>query len=242
MIAIWLFLKALSPRTWLIVGLVAVVTYGGVHLYHLGIEHEAVKAKNATLEADATEAKKERDAFEEQMKTAQATEASAIATIQAQNVRLSALDSRLASDRAHATAAVATVAALPDAQLFSNIAQRVGKRAPGDLAPTFYPAELREIDVRLSELPPLQDQLTDLSSKVDTLQMKSAAQDQNIAALKTERAALFVYASQLHEHYARAYALAQPHVSLFIRIVSFGTKRQKKLTLPAPEAIPVPAQ
>ena len=111
-----------------------------------------------------------------------------------------------------------------------------------DLVPTFYPTELREIDVRLAELPPVQDQMTDLSAKVDTLQLKSAAQDQNIAALKTERTALFLYASQLHDHYARAYALAQPHVSLFLRIITFGAKKQKKLNLPAPEAIPVPAQ
>jgi chromosome segregation ATPase len=242
MIAIWVFLKALSPRTWIIAGLVALVGYTGIRLYHLGIEHEAVKAKNATLETDKTEAQKERDAFEVQMKIAQATEASAVATIQAQNVRLAVLDSRLSADRAHATAALATVAALPDTALFGDITQRVGKRAQGDAASTFYPAELREIDVRLAELPPLQDQLTDLSSKVDTLQLRSSAQDENIAALKTERGALFLYASQLHDHYAKAYALAQPHVSLFVRIVSFGMKRPKKLTLPAPEAIPVPAQ
>jgi hypothetical protein len=242
MISLWLFLKALSPRTWIIAGLIGVVGYTGFRLYHLGIEHEALKAQQATLEADKSEAQKERDAFEEQMKTAQATEASAIATIQAQNVRLSALDSRLASDRLRVTASLAQVAAIPDPQLFGDITQRLAKRQPTDAAPTFYPAELREIDVRLAQLPPVEAQMSDLSAKVDTLQLKSAAQDLNIAALKTERSALFLYASQLHDHYARAYALAQPHVSLFVRIVSFGMKRPKKLTLPAPEAIPVPAQ
>ena len=242
MIGIWLFLKALSPRTWIIVGLVTVVGYTGFRLYHLGIEHEAVKAKNATLEADKTEAQKERDAFEEQMKTAQATEASAMATIQAQNVRLAALDTRIATDRQRVASSIAQVSALPDPQLFGDITQRLGKRPVTDVVPTFYPAELREIDVRLAQLPPVQDQLTDLSTKVDTLQLRSAAQDQNIAALKTERTALYLYASQLHDHYARAYALAQPRVSLFVRIVTFGMKRQKKLGLPAPEAIPVPAQ
>src|SRR6202047_3106535 len=147
MIGIWLFLKALSPRTWIIVGLVTVVGYTGFRLYHLGIEHEAVKAKNATLEADKTEAQKERDAFEEQMKTAQATEASAIATIQAQNVRLAALDSRIATDRQRVATSIAQVSALPDPQLFGDITQRLGKRPATDVLPTFYPAELREIDV-----------------------------------------------------------------------------------------------
>jgi hypothetical protein len=242
MMTLWLFLKAMSPRTWIIAGLVALVGYTGVRLYHLGIEHEALKSQQATLEADKTEAQKERDAFEGQMKAAQATEASAIATIMAQNARLSALDSRLVADRQRVTTSVAQVAALPDPQLFGDITHRLGKRLATDLVPTFYPTELREIDVRLAELPPVQDQMTDLSAKVDTLQLKSAAQDQNIAALKTERTALFLYASQLHDHYARAYALAQPHVSLFIRIITFGAKRTKKLNLPAPEAIPVPAQ
>ena len=134
MIGIWLFLKALSPRTWIIAGLVAVVGYTGVRLYHLGIEHEAVKAKNATFEADKTEAQKERDAFEEQMKTAQATEASAIATIRAQNARLSVLDSRLATDRQRVTASIAQVSALPDPQLFGDITQRLGKRAARTIA------------------------------------------------------------------------------------------------------------
>ena len=158
------------------------------------------------------------------------------------DTRLAALDSRIASDRQRVTTSIAQVSAIPDPQLFGDITQRLGKRPATDVLPTFYPAELREIDVRLAQLPPVQDQLTDLSTKVDTLQLKSVAQDQNVAALRMERTALYLYASQLHDHYARAYALAQPHVSLFVRIVSFGMKREKKLGLPAPEAIPVPAQ
>ena len=241
MIAIWLFLKALSPRTWIIVGLVAVVGYTGERLYHLGIEHEVVKAKNATLEEDKTEALKEREAYQARMDSAEKTEQAAMATIAAQNVRLSALDSRLAGDRQHVTAAVAGVATLSDPQLFGDVTQRLGVRAQADRSIAFSASELREMDVRLAQLPPLEDQLADLGTKVDALQLRSTAQGQNITALEGERTALFVYASQLHEHYAKAYALAQPHVSLFVRIVTLGLKKQKKLTLPAPAAIPVPA-
>jgi hypothetical protein len=241
MVAIWLFLKALSPRTWIIVGLVAVVGYTGFRLYHLGIEHEVVKANNANLEADKTEALKERDAYQAHMDAAERNEQAALATIAAQNARLTALDSRLASDRQRSTAAVAKVATLSDPQLFGDVTQRLGVRAPTDRTALFSASELREIDVRLAELPPLQDQLADLGTKVDALELRSTAQGQNISALEAQRSALFIYASQLHEHYAKAYALAQPHVSLFVRIVTLGLKKQKKLTLPAPAAIPVPA-
>ena len=96
-------------------------------------------------------------------------------------------------------------------------------------APTFYPVELREIDIRLAELPPLQDQLTDLSAKVDTLQQRSTAQDQDIGAIKTERAALLIYATQLYGHYEKAYSLAQPRQSLFVKIVTLGLRKPKQL-------------
>jgi chromosome segregation ATPase len=241
-IGLWVFLKAINPRTWLIVGLVAVVGWGGVHLYHLGAEHEAVKAKNAVLEGDKLEAQKEAEAFRTQMLAAEQTEQSAMATINAQNARLAALDSRLVTDRQRVTTSIATVGALPDQQLVGDIAQRLGKRQATDNSPTLYAVELREIDIRLAELPPLQDQLTDLSTKVDTLQQRSTAQDQDIGAIKTERAALLIYATQLYGHYEKAYSLAQPHQSLFVKIVTLGLRKPKQLNIPAPASIPVPAQ
>jgi hypothetical protein len=199
-----------------------------------------VKAKNAVLEGDKLEAQKEAEAFRTQMLAAEQTEQSAMATINAQNTRLAALDSRLVTDRQRVTTSIATVGALPDQQLVGDIAQRLGKRPVTDTATTFYPVELREIDVRLAELPPLQDQLTDLSSKVDTLQQRSTAQDQDIAAIKTERAALLIYATQLYGHYEKAYSLAQPRQSLFIKIVTLGLRKPKQLNIPAPASIPVP--
>jgi hypothetical protein len=242
MIGLWVFLKAINPRTWLIAGLVAVLGWGGFHLYHLGIEHEAVIAKNAVLEDDKVQAQKESEAFRAAMLSAQQTEQSAMATINAQNTRLAALDSRLATDRQRLTTSIATVGALPDQQLVGDIAQRLGKRQATDNAATLYPVELREIDIRLAELPPLQDQLTDLSTKVDTLQQRSTAQDQDIGAIKTERAALLIYATQLYGHYEKAYSLAQPHQSLFVKIVTLGLRKPKQLNIPAPASIPVPAQ
>jgi hypothetical protein len=242
MMTLWLFLKAINPRTWIIMGLVAAVGYGGVRLYDLGIAHERTAARAEILEADKADAQKERDQYQAAMEQAQKTEQSAIAAVQAANSRVAALDVRLANARQSQTAAVAQVSSLSDPQLFGDITKRIGKRAIGDLSPTFSIPELREIDVRLVQVPYLQDQLGDLSDKVDALQQKSSAQDQDIVALKTERATLFTYAAQLHEHYAKAYALAQPHVSLFVRIVSLGMKHTRPLNVPAPEAIPLPAQ
>lgn len=242
MMTLWLALKAINPRTWLIVGLGVALGWAGLSLYRAGLTHAETKARVDILEGDKAQAQKEAAAYQAHMEAAEKIQQAAMATINAQNLRLTVLDSRLASDRKRVTESVAQVAAIPDTQLFGDITQRLARRVPSDTATTFYPSELREIDVRLAELSPLEDQVTDLGGKVDALQQRSAAQDQSIAALQQERAALFVYASQLHEHYAKAYALAQPHVSLFVRIVTLGLKKQKKLTLPAPAAIPVPAQ
>lgn len=242
MISLWVFLKAINPRTWLIVGLCGVLCYGGWSAYRAGLTHAETKARADILEGDKANAQKEATAYQVRMDASEKITQAAMATIAAQNVRLTVLDSRLANDRKRVTESVAQVAAIPDAQLFGDITQRIARRVPTDTAATFYPSELREIDLRLAELSPLQDQVVDLGSKVEALQVRSTAQDQNIAALQSERAALFLYASQLHDHYAKAYALAQPRVGLFVRIVTLGLKRTKKINLPAPAAIPVPAQ
>ncbi len=233
------FVKGINPRTWLLIGLAAAVVYAGGRLYSLGIEHERTKARAEVLEADQQQAKQERDQFEEKMHEAEQLAASAVQAQHQAMEHIAVLDQRLARANQAQAAASSQLAALPDSQLFADIRARLARHA-GDSSPSFYPDELREIDSNLVEQPYLEDRLSILSDKVQALSDKSDAQARQLAAASAETAALASYAAALHEHYRTAYNLAQPRVPLIVKIFTLGLKKQKKLTLPAPEAIPVP--
>jgi len=239
MIALWAFLKAINPRTWLIIGLGAALAYAGARLYSLGIDHERTKARAEVLEADQQQAKQERDAFEQKMHDAEQLAAAAVQAQQQAMQHIAVLDQRLATGNQAQASAAAQLTNLSDGQLLSDIRARLALHK-GDAAPALYADELRAIDSNLVELPFVQDRVSILFDKVTALEQKSAAQDKQIAAAASETAALTTYATQLHAHYRTAYNLAEPRVPLITKIFTLGLKKQKKLQIPPPDSIPVP--
>lgn len=238
--AAWLFLKSISPRTWLVIGLSIALVAGAVHFYRAGIEHERVVARAEMLEQGKTEAQKERDAFAARMSEAQSLASRAIAAEAAASARIVALDRQLSDARAREQQAAQQVAHVPDTGLAADIRGRLALH-PGDPAPAFYPDELRAIDVNLAQAPAISEQLKTLEGQVAALNDRGKAQAQQIEACRQQTAALMQYAGELHRHYAEAYNAAQPHVSLFVKIITLGLKRERKLTLPPPDSLPVPA-
>jgi hypothetical protein len=219
----------------------AAILFLAVHLYNLGIDHERVKARADVLNEGAAELKKQRDDYQTAMQTAQDREHAAQLAAQAASAKVVILDNRAAASQTQQATTAKIVAVLPDPQLFGDIVRRINRRRPEDAAPTFYPDELRVIDSDLADLPFVRDQLATADAKAGALVDKSASDDALAAALKDENAATLRYALDLHEQYAVAYNLAQPRVSLFVRIFTLGLKRPKKLTLTPPGAMPVPA-
>lgn len=241
MLSLWVFLKAINPRTWIHVAMGAGILFLAYHLYSLGIEHERVKAKNEVLADGAAELKKQRDDYSAAMQTALDRQHAAEVAASAASAKVIVLDNRAAASQIQQGATAKTVAALPDPQLFSDIVRRINQRPTDDPATTLYPAELRTIDASLADLPFVRDQLAVANSKASALIDKSISDEALVAALKDENAATLRYAMALHEQYTLAYNLAQPRVPFIVRVFTLGLKHPKKLNLAPPDAMPVPA-
>jgi hypothetical protein len=236
------FLAALSPRTWLYVGGGALILYLGVHLYNAGITHERDKARADVVNEGAAELKKQRDDFQAAMNQALDRQHSAEVAATAAAAKVVILDTRTAAAQTAQTATDKTVAAMPDPQVFGDIVRRINRRRPEDAAAAFYPDELRVIDSTLADAPYDKEQLQTANDKVAALTDKSTADDAEVGALKDQNATALSYAQDLHEQYVLAYNAAQPHVSLFVRIITLGLKRPKKLNLTPPESMTPPGK
>lgn len=220
----WLWL--ISPIGRKVAGTVAVVTLmAGVtlYIYNKGRENGRQDGQRDQLEQDRKSFEQDRKQFLDTLATYQAKDQAAQQQIQQQNATIAAL----ASARVAARAAVDR---LPDAQLGSDIHTKLG--SPASDAPLTI-SELRRVDEILTDY-------GNLSQQVTALQAKSAEQDKRIDAIEHQRDAAIESYNKLVPLYTKAYNAAQKKHSLFVKIITFGLVRDRKIDLPAPATLEHP--
>lgn len=123
------------------------------------------------------------------------------------------------------------VAALPDNQIKTDLETKLG----GALDAM---ATLRKLDAVISDYPLLKSSNQALTSQLAEAHKQVDDGAGEIAALKKTNDALQQELNILKPAYIRAYDAAQKKHSLFLKIITFGLVRDRKLILPDPALLP----
>jgi chromosome segregation ATPase len=189
------------------IAVIALLIAAYFYIYNKGHEAGRVAGAREQLEQDRQQFESDRQEFLATLQKYQERDDAAKAVIQAK-------DSELLALRARRTEAKAAVDRLSDVQVASEVSasdQRELLRIAAD-----YPLVLKQND--------------ELGGKI-------AALEQRVAAIEGQRDAAVAAYDKLVPLYTKAYNAAQTHHSLFVKIISLGFVRDRKLDLPSPVSL-----
>lgn len=203
---------------------VVVVILAGIALgiYNKGKAAGQIEGARAQLETDRQQFEQDRQVFLAQLKKYQEADDAAKAQVAAK-------DAEIAGLRRSRAAAAQSIRNLPDEKIVADILERLGE-APGA---TLSNPQLRRLDGILADSQNLEQQVAALEAKV-------AAQDQRIDAIEHQRDAAIASYNKLVPLYTKAYNAAQRKHSLFVKIITFGLVRDRKIDLPDPVTLEHP--
>ena len=201
---------------------VALLAGIGLSIYNKGREAGRVDGAREQLETDRKQYEQDRAQFLSQLQHYKEADDAAKAQVAQKDAQLSAL-------RASRATVAQSIRVLPDEKVVGDILERLGE-AP---APTLSTQQLRKLDGILADSQNLQAQVAALEAKV-------AAQDQRIDAIEHQRDSAISAYNKLVPLYSKAYNASQKRHSLFVKIITFGLVRDRKLDLPSPASLEKP--
>jgi hypothetical protein len=219
----WLFLLSPLGRKLAGAAAVAVLLAGTVYyIYNKGKAAGYADGQRAQMEQDRVQFEQDRKVFLDELAKYKERDDAAKAEI-------SQRDSELQSLRSNRTRIHGAVAAIPAPALVADIQSRMGSVVSGTLGE----ADLRRIDEALAAQ-------QNLEAQVAALEAKSAQQDKRIDAIEHQRDSAITAYNNLVPLYSRAYNAAQKKHSMFVKIITFGLVRDRKLDLPEPATLERP--
>ena len=208
----------------LIAGAVVVIVLAGIALsiYNKGKSAGYVEGQRAQLEIDRKQFEQDRAEFLEQLRKYEEKD-------EAAKVQIIQRDAEIAELRQRRTANRVAIDRLPDAAIVGDIQQRLGVPS----SPALSDAQLRRLDEILADY-------QNLGQQVAALEAKSAEQDKRIDAIEHQRDAAIAAYEKLLPLYVKAYNASQKKHSLFVKIITLGLVRDRKLDLPDPVTLEHP--
>lgn len=207
-------------------GVVVIVLAGiAFSIYNKGKDVGRVEGAADQLQSDRQQFEQDRKQFLDTLATYKAKDEAAQQLIHAQDSQLAMLRSARASART-------AVDKLADAELGKDIHQKLGNPPTDD---PLTAAELRRLDVTLTDYPNVVAQNELLNKKIDAL-------GQRVDALEHQRDAAVEAYNKLVPLYAKAYNAAQKKHSKFVKIITFGLVKDRKIDLPAPVTLVPPTE
>lgn len=158
-------------------------------------------------------------------------------TIDSSNAKIQALDSQIQTLQVQ-FAALATqrqqgqqaVNKLPDSAVQGDLETKLG-------GPLTDPVILRKDDQIVTDYPLVLKQVDILTNKVEDLDSKVTELGIKETAVEQQRDAAIQFGNQLVPLYVKAYNALQVHHSKFLKIISFGLVKDRKLDLPNPTTL-----
>lgn len=222
----------------MLIGALAGVLLGGIfYIYNRGKDAGKQEGVRQQLEDDKKQFQQLSDSYKAELDKWQQRDQQAQVLLQQAQVALDNANSRLAIIAQQRESDRKGVEALPDVALEADIKKRLAIRGADDVTAGFYPAELRKIDLVITDYPNLQAENTTLQDKLKATDTKIDALSQRVDAIGQQRDAAITYGNRVTELYVRAYNLAQKKHSAFVKILSFGLVHDRKLDLPNPTTL-----
>ena len=217
----------------------AIVSGGAWWLYARGKAEGKLLGAAEQLEQDKESFERERQRFTETLAAAQQREDHALELLRQAQETIDRANQRIAQVQAERASQRQAIESLPDAELFADITKKLGIRAPTDLTPSLYPAELRRADLVITDYPISQQENQALGEKLAGLEDKVGALELRVEALAKQRDAAIEWGNQVVGHFVRAYNTAQKvrKRPLILKILTFGLLRDPKLDLPEPVSL-----
>ena len=208
----------------LIAGAVVVIVLAGIALtiYNKGKSAGYVEGQRAQLEIDRQQSEQDRALFLAELQKYQERDDAAKVEIEHRDSEIRQLQGARAAIRHK-------VYSIPASGLISDIQGRLGD-VPTQ---TLSELQLRRIDEAIIEN-------SNLAAQVAALEAKSAEQDKRIDAIEHQRDAAIASYNKLVPLYTKAYNASQKKHSMFVKIITFGLVRDRKLDLPDPVTLEHP--
>jgi len=220
----WPFLiSPLGRKIALVMGLCIALGAAVLMIYNRGKAAGQIDGARAQLETDRQQYEQDRKIFLDTLAIYKAKD-------EAAQQLIASLDAQLGILRNARVASRAAVDKLADADLGKDIHQKLGN-PPTDVPLTI--SELRRVDEVLTDYPIVVAQNTVLEKKIDAL-------GQRVDALEHQRDAAVEAYNKLVPLYAKAYNATQKKHSRFVKIITLGLVRDRKLNLPDPVTLEHP--
>ena len=202
-------------------GAVLLLAMAGIALsiYNKGKAAGYVEGQRAQLEIDRKQFEQDRAQFLEQLRKYEEKDEAAKAQIVQRDAEIGSLRRKRAAIREN-------ISSIPAARLATSIQEELGTNSTGTLADNDLRRILEEISSNHN-----------LEAQVAALEAKSAEQDKRIDAIEHQRDAAIASYNKLVPLYAKAYQAAQKKHSLFVKIITLGLVRDRKIDLPSPVEI-----